>query len=286
MEKSEFLVMILCHGQPDRVLTYDTMMKAEYPGDICIVCDDQDKAVEGYKKRFDDLVYVFDKAKAAENVDLADNFGGLTCTNIARNACYDIAEELGYEYFVVFDDDYNHFQYRFDHNKNYITRNVAMKNLYENWLSFVNFMKTDERIYSVCFAQGGDFIGGETGYFGQYINSKRKGMNSFFSSTKRRITYKCRFNDDITTSMLENKKGNIVITIGNISLLQPATQGKGGLTEVYVEAGTYVKSFYTVLAFPSSTKIGMMGNKYKRLHHRVDWKKTAPMIVSEKYKKG
>lgn len=39
---------------------------------------------------------------------------------------------------------------------------------------------------------------------------------------------------------------------------------------------------------PSSVKVRTMGNEYvnqKRLHHRVNWTRTAPKILNEKYKK-
>ena len=285
-KKSEFLLIILCNGRPNNVKTYDTLMKAGYDEDWIILCDDQDKTVPGYKDRFGDRVVVFDKEKTAEGVDLADNFEGLNIANIARNACYDVAEALGYEYFLVFDDDYTQFEYRFNDKLEYITANKKMKNLYPVWCSYLNWLKCDERIYSVCFAQGGDFIGGGQGFFGTKIRTKRKGMNSFFSSTKRRMKYRCRMNDDINSSIMHNIVGDIVITVGNTALLQPPTQKvAGGMTDVYVNSGTYIKSFYTVMISPSSAKITLMGNKHKRLHHNVTWNKTAPLIVAEKYRK-
>lgn len=59
----------------------------------------------------------------------------------------------------------------------------------------------------------------------------------------------------------------------------------GGLTDIYLDLGTYVKSFYTVIAMPSSAAIRLMGNKHKRPHHSINWKKTTPKIIKERYKK-
>jgi len=36
---------------------------------------------------------------------------------------------------------------------------------------------------------------------------------------------------------------------------------------------------------PSSVKVSIMGDKHMRLHHRVSWKHTTPVILDEKYKK-
>lgn len=41
----------------------------------------------------------------------------------------------------------------------------------------------------------------------------------------------------------------------------------------------------TVLLHPSSVKVSMMGNTVSRLHHRVKWINTTPMIIDEKHKK-
>lgn len=56
-------------------------------------------------------------------------------------------------------------------------------------------------------------------------------------------------------------------------------------TEMYLELGTYVKSFYTVMYHPSGVDIRFMGNKHMRLHHSVHWNNCVPCIVPEKYKK-
>jgi len=55
---------------------------------------------------------------------------------------------------------------------------------------------------------------------------------------------------------------------------------------MYLESGTYVKSFYTVMMAPSCAKICEMGNVNKRLHHKIDWKKCTPLILEEKHKKA
>jgi hypothetical protein len=74
-----------------------------------------------------------------------------------------------------------------------------------------------------------------------------------------------------------------------VKLDQNQTQGTaGGMTEAYLESGTYVKSFYTVMYAPSCVKVGVMGDPRSgevRLHHVIDWPRTAPCILREKHKK-
>lgn len=59
----------------------------------------------------------------------------------------------------------------------------------------------------------------------------------------------------------------------------------GGMTESYLETGTYVKTFYSVMAMPSCIKVSMMYTKHKRIHHRIDWECCVPKIINEKYRK-
>jgi hypothetical protein len=70
----------------------------------------------------------------------------------------------------------------------------------------------------------------------------------------------------------------------------PTQAQKGGMTETYLDSGTYLKSFYSVMFSPSCVKIGAMGGGkqgdfHYRIHHMVDWKCCTPMIISEKWKK-
>jgi hypothetical protein len=58
------------------------------------------------------------------------------------------------------------------------------------------------------------------------------------------------------------------------------------MVDIYADVGTYVKSFYTIIAQPSSVKIAMMGDKHYRIHHKINWNNTAVKIVSGRYKKG
>jgi hypothetical protein len=58
------------------------------------------------------------------------------------------------------------------------------------------------------------------------------------------------------------------------------------MTELYLESGTYVKSFYSVVYQPSSVKVGVLrGRSGTRLHHSVNWKATVPKILRETLKK-
>ena len=105
-------------------------------------------------------------------------------------------------------------------------------------------------------------------------------------STKREFKYIARMNDDVTTYVRLGQTGKLFFQVNSISINQTKTQASaGGLTEMYLDLGTYVKSFYTIMFAPSCTKISKMGNTNKRIHHKIAWKNAVPVILNEKYKK-
>jgi hypothetical protein len=59
------------------------------------------------------------------------------------------------------------------------------------------------------------------------------------------------------------------------------------MTEMYLDSGTYIKSFYTIMYAPSCSKVIRLtaNKKATRLHHRISWEKAVPKIVREEWKK-
>ena len=96
-------------------------------------------------------------------------------------------------------------------------------------------------------AQGGDFIGGKKN---QNAKPKlmRKAMNTFICSIDRPFKFVGRLNEDVTTYVKLGSIGILFVTITNLMVNQQVHQSKkGGLTGVYKDNGTYVKSFFSVL---------------------------------------
>ncbi|QCD37177.1 MULTISPECIES: GREB1-related protein [Muribaculaceae] len=288
MKNKNFVAFILSHGRADRVVTYDSLKKSGYTGRIVIVLDNEDPSAPEYISRFgNENVVIFDKAAIAETFD--EGVPGDRRTIVyARNACFDIAKKLGYRYFIELDDDYTVFEWRFDNRLRYITKDKVIRNLDAVFDIMLDFFKKIPA-KSIAMAQGGDYLGGGAGGEGKQLRTKRKAMNSFICDTERRFTFLGRINEDVNTYTRNTSTGDLFLQIQQICLLQKQTQSNaGGMTEVYLDSGTYLKSFFTVMYQPSSVKVRTMGNEYvnqKRLHHRVNWTLTAPKIIREKYKK-
>ena len=133
--------------------------------------------------------------------------------------------------------------------------------------------------------QPGDFIGGINcdNFWKGFL---RKAMNSFFCNADRPIDFKGTMNEDVTAYVMLGSQGNLILSHVRFCIGNSETQSMaGGMTDVYIDSGTYVKSFYSVMACPSCVKIGMIKDKYARIHHNVLWEYAAPKIISEEYKK-
>lgn len=286
MKNSNFIAFILTHGRPNNVVTYERLKKAGYTGRIAIVIDNEDSTAEDYYKNYGDQVIMFDKAAIAKTFDNADNFEDRRAIIYARNACFEIAKNLGITYFIQLDDDYTDFQYRFNEKLEYKYKKIKnLDRIFDIMLDY--FISIPAK--SIALAQGGDFIGGGESKSNNFVNDmkpKRKCMNTFICSTERPFQFIGRINEDVNTYTRKASTGDLFLTIANVSIVQKQTQSnKGGMTDLYLDSGTYVKSFYSVMFHPSSIKIKMMGGSHRRLHHSIKWKNTVPQILDEKFKK-
>jgi len=286
MENKDFVVFILTHRRPDNVITLKTLKKCGYTGKIYLVIDNEDKTASKYIENFGiENVKIFDKKYYADNVDEGNNFDERRTITHARNACFDIAEQLGITYFLQLDDDYTAFEYRYESREGKKLLVHKINNLNKIIELYIRFYK-NTNFKSIAFAQGGDFIGGAANPYVQKRPLMRKCMNSFICSTKRRFQFIGAMNEDVNTYTTLGSRGVLFGTIPMISLVQIATQSQNnGITDMYLKYGTYCKAFTTVMMMPSSVKINKMGNKNMRIHHSINWNNTVPKILCKKHKK-
>lgn len=291
--QNNFAAFILTHGRPDKVYTYNTLKRNGFTGKIFLIVDDLDKTKEKYIKEYGSEVVIFNKKEVAKTFDQADNFDDMRAIVYARNACFDIAKNLGIEYFIQLDDDYTKFEFRFDDTlkykascfKNKNLDSFKNKNLDRTFSSILEFY-ISSGVSSISLAQGGDFIGGSSNANAVRPRLIRKCMNSFFCSIHRPFKFLGRINEDVNTYTKSASIGLLLFTTNQVSLTQKQTQSNsGGMTELYKVSGTYVKSFYSVMFQPSSVTVGVMGDSYKRLHHKVSWDNTVPKILDPIHKK-
>lgn len=282
----KFAIFILSYNRSEKVYTYDALKKSNYTGDIYIIIDNLDPEINNYKKIYKDKVLVFDKIKESIYTDSMDNQKKYNSVVFARNYNFKIAKELGLDYFLQLDDDYTNFGFAFNKNMDYIGQK-RIKNFDAVCNIFINFLKI-KNVKCISFAQSGDYIGGVRHLVKKYLNGEipRKIMNSFFFKTSAPVNFIGRINEDVNLYVSNGNKGDFFCTNPFVRLQQIETQqNTGGLTDIYLDLGTYVKSFYTVMISPSCIKIYTMGINEKRIHHKINWNYAVPKLISEKHKK-
>jgi len=283
-DHSRFAVFILTHGRPDNVETIRALDKAGYTGRVYLIIDNEDAKGDEYRRRFgSERVIEFDKAAVARTFDTADTSDDRRTIVYARNASFAIARDLGLDYFAQFDDDYYQFLYRYPRGDRmghtFIRKMDAVIDLMLGLLD-----STGAR--TVAMAQGGDFIGG-IGSTGATTPVLRKAMNSFFCRTDNPFTFLGRLNEDVNAYTLLGSRGDLFLTVTAVQLDQYATQqNAGGMTSAYLDVGTYVKTFYTVMMCPSFVKVSVIGELHHRFHHHVSWDHAVPKIINERYRKA
>ena len=291
--KHEFAAFILTHGRADNVITYDRLREHGYTGPIFLVIDDEDKQGAMYRERYGDQVVEFSKAEIAKQFDEAGNFKDRRSIFYARNACWQIARDLGVEYFIQLDDDYTAFLYRLDENGKPGHKKIPLDWHFKAMRDYLEATP----FASVAMAQGGDYIGGSEGAFLTGFKGMRKAMNTFVCKTDRPFPFLGRINEDVSTYTALQRNGLPFLTISAASVNQKSTQSNaGGMTDIYEASGTYIKSFYSVLFCPSAVHVSSLssprerdGVKYEghmRLHHKINWNACAPKIIREEHRKS
>lgn len=282
MKYKNFVAFILSHGRADNVATYKTLRKQGYTGRIVLVVDSGDGQIPDYISNFgEDDVYIFDKQDITQ--DKFDNLDNDKVIFFARNVCFDIAEKLGYKYFIELDDDYIGF-FSLIKNKQLTryTNQYAVGNMDDVFDYMIDVLNLSDNLYSICMLQSGDLFSPRKTM--ERITMKYKGMNSFVCDVKKRFDFIGRVNEDVNTVNHMYTLGKYVLSINFLLLKQkPTQQNKGGMTEQYLDNGTYVKSFYSIINCPSFVKIKPMGLTSKRIHHSVKRENCVVKLISQKH---
>ena len=292
-----FCIIILSHGRPQDQATVSTLDRFGYTGDWYILLDDEDSTIEEYKKLYgEDKIKVFSKEEIMDSVDTLDNFHIRKTVVYARNASYKVVKGMGYKYFMMCEDDHDSVRWRMSPEIVYSSKMVSFDKNYHALDQIIDIMLdyfiATPRIQTLCMAQSGDYIGGGNSRMAT-AQFRRKAMGTFITRVDNPIKFSGTMNDDTNAYTSLASMGNLMLTTGFIAVNTKQTQkNSGGNTELYASMGTYVKSFYSVIGHPSGVKISTLANNGDRVknnifrvHHRVNWKNVAPMILRQNVKK-
>lgn len=277
-----FAIFIISHARADSVETVKSLKKCNYSGRWYIICDDEDDQLDKYKDNFgEDHILVFNKDEIRPKFDMMDNFEGKGTPIFVRNAIWEIAKKLGLEYYLELDDDYCDFSIRSKVGTHLPIFNIVDFDGVCN--AYIEFLNCGD-IATVAFAQTGEMMGGLKGQVWRK-KIKRKAMNAYFCKVDKPFDWHGRLNDDVNTYLFHGRIGKLFLTTAIVNVCQKVTQSKsGGITETYLNLGTYIKSFSSVMLRPDCVKVSSMGITDRRMHHEINDKCAYPMIISSKFK--
>lgn len=284
--RDDFAVLILTHGRADKMLTLRCVLQAgNYTGKWYMVLDNEDDQIDEYVRRFGkEHIVVFDKQAVDDWTDTADNFHEHRAIIYARNQSFYIARELGLKYFLMLDDDFTGLHHKYPCGNRLIAKKCThLDRIFEDMIQYLE----STNALTVAFCQGGDLISGAKRKSGLYFKKViRKAMNSFFCRADRPFQFVGTMNEDVVMYTTLGSRGALVMSITDLAIIPKPTQSmSGGMTEAYMDGGTYLKSFYSVISMPSAVCVEMMTTTHKRIHHKINWTCCVPKILNEKYRK-
>ena len=154
----KFAVLIISHGRPGRVDTVPTLKACGYTGDWYIILDDEDSTIEEYKECYgEEHIIIFSKSAMEDKIDACDHLPNRGVTVYVRNACWEIAKNLGLTHYLELDDDYTGFTFRREQGDQ--LKAIPVTQFDDVCDEFNNYLDSTGAL-TIAFAQGGDFIGG------------------------------------------------------------------------------------------------------------------------------
>ena len=282
--RDDFAVFILSHGRAHNQLTLYSLVKQGYSGKWYIVIDDEDDQKDEYILTYGrERVVVFNKAEWMEKTDSMDNFHIHGTVLYARNACYSIADDLNLKYFLVCDDDFTGFSYRYIEGETLKSVRPERKQLDLIFSAMLDFLiDTDADI--VSFSTQSDIIGG--------VNSERfkkrftrKTLSTYFCRVDKPVKFAGTSMEDVIAYTSLGSKGKLFFAYVPLQIeTVPTKSYEGGNTALYIRQGDYGKHFYSVMAMPSSIREEIFPDGKARV--RIVWSNTVPEIVGEEHRKG
>ena len=268
------VIFIISHKRPE-CLTAKALKKVGYSGEWFVVADDLDET--DYESRYPGRVKRFCKKEYAAIVDTADNLGKMTTPVYARNACFDLAKQGGYDCFGLFDDDLQSFVIRVIEDNKLVSKKIKdFTPIFEAYCKYI----VDAKFAAGGFVAAGRLVGG--------INNKLASEKFYYNPTNAYVinTHVEQFPfigtlwEDSTYCYLNNMTGRVVAGFLPvvISMVSPGAMKNGGNKELYASSSNFIAENYGNIIIPSFFKWTKGGSKHQ-------FSSDLPKIISERWRK-
>lgn len=276
--KNDIDIFIPSYHRPHNNKTADYFIRNGYdPNKIHVVLDseaddiaeyEQEAKMNGYK------LHVFDMEEARRRYDYVHRPSkARRSAGQARNMFYDIAKDLGIDFFIVIDDDTNHYEFRPFGRYCRIAKIGEVRHVF----SRIKEMMQKRHIGLFGLSQTGEMF--ENSDTKQIRN---KVMNTTFVNTNHIYRGERGVQDDDTSQFVTiQNEGYFVGSIRNGIVLHQtlSATATGGLTELYNECKLLNKAIVCVIQFPAAIIAEKQVMNGGRLHHRIKARYLIPKIL-------
>lgn len=274
-------VYIISKGRP-RCTTARTLVDLDFPGEWFIVCGNNDETLPEYRRNWGERVLVFDWHEEIETTETMDDLGFEAMASGAvpvRNATARISRERGERRHWQFDDDYDSF-HLLDASEMRNRRITDGRVLYDRMLQIAEWADR-------CgMANAGFALSTMEGCPDKALAGCIKRIfnaHNMASEGPLFTRWRGQMNDDLINALDTWRTGGCEFAVKYMQLhMEPSQQEAGGLTDLYEAEGTVRKTAYAVLANPQAVKLV---KEFGRYHHRVNWGRVVPKLVSDRYRK-
>ena len=278
----KYAAFILTHGRPNNQKTYNTLKELGFTRKIYLVLDDQDPTIQQYIDNYgEENIIVFNKAKFIAQTDTGLSEPVSKFAVFARNAIESIAQEMGYKYFIMMDDDIYKFRLRQDVDGSLKTfpLNGIIDEVFDACFRYVDSANLAclspgvSKVYR-CGVQALD-----------WNNKYRICVNCFFRNGAFKVNWRLNMFEDLITNLDCSTEGQVWLTYIPLQADLGEFNGKveGGNTDVYRTFDGFKMAFMSIVSHPECNDMKFFNGHWKPVTHTST---AINRIIPEKYKKG
>jgi len=281
--REDFAIFILTHGRPNTQSTLDTIRREGYTGKVYLVVDNLDTTLSQYTHRYDNVI-VFDKIEYVKRTDCGLSEPKINFAVFARNAIEDIAKNMGYRFFGMFDDDVKKLRFRYEEDNRLMSAEVT--NLDKVIDAIIEYMDSCN-IATTSFAAVPAFIGGLNRLDQRNLDSGklRECFNVIFRNSLYDVNWGLNMHEDRITSMMCGRKGQVwqMFLFIQMDLGELFGKNEGGNSEVYRTMDEFHQVFFPTLVFPDSVYVSYYNQHFTP--RVIGENNICNKIISGRYKK-
>lgn len=278
------VVYIKTHCRPDKQLTYQTLRRCGYTGEIVFVVDDEDKTVRQLESNVSNdkrvQIKIFCKEEMVQKIDCGTNNPKRNVNLYAWCACEEIHRVFRRdEIFVMADDDITDFRFRYLEDGK--MKSVKITQNMDNILDYLSEFMVKNNVTALS-------SGIPQMYFNKDLDATtcncRVPYNFVMRNTLFEMNWKAEFQEEIITSIESSNRGEYIMAFPMIQhTIMPLGKEAGGMHDAYASDESFKLSQYGHIWHPTAEVPMLYKGKWITSIKR---EKAFPKLISSSCKKN